>query len=146
MQLKQLSLPFAYHVHCGVGKIFLPDINIINQEVFSDEDIAVIVRHEQQIVGLFSFDCGLRTVYIRQLQGFRGVNLKGKSAGEVLLPYAIEVAKLMGYHNIAVLPAGRNNYWKPEDKSRCKRLISTYSKPAEALGFSRGSNFYLKAI
>jgi hypothetical protein len=151
-----LSLEFVHTFFLGISvreeKRFVDE-----HEIWCDNHFTVAIQEKGKGVALIGFQLSEETLFVEQLQGIKGVNVKCNDFGEVLLRYAEIMARKLERRIVCVLPAHRNLYWDlhedhelyPKLYAHKNRLKRRYDASASKRGYeppAAGYSWWHKVI
>lgn len=111
--------------------------------VWSDAPYLLVVKENEKPIAMIGFSLSRSTLSVVQLQGIRGVNLRGRNVGTLLLPYAELLARMLGKPYVRVQAAYRQTYFDLDEESRLypklyehqERMRQIYDRAPQALGY-----------
>jgi len=108
------NLPFFHCLCVGGGEFHLVTTESGEEvRIWSDTPFLLVIKKDQQVLGQLGFDTGSRCLVVRQVQGLKGVNVRGLNLADYILACAEEVASRLDLLSVKVQPAGRNAYYLP---------------------------------
>lgn len=128
---------FVGHGRSGDGR------QVSGRRIWCDSPLTALVRHKGEAIAVIGFRIFGRTLYVEQLQGIAGVNVRTSDLGCFLISKAEQMARTLGLVMVCVQPASRNLYWELHDEHRLyprlyehqDRLRQRYDRSARHLGY-----------
>lgn len=141
MRLKKL--PFCHQLFVGVNYNHHFWENGVWRVANSDARFLVIVKKDDRVIGMIGFDLTSRSLLVRQLQGIRGLNVKGIDLAAYLLECAEKIAQILHLEVVKVQLACHNLYYDLSDEhplyprlfSHRKRLARIYDETPRSRGY-----------
>ncbi len=111
--------------------------------VWCDSTYTIIVKNAQGPLGIIGFELSKTSMKIYQLQGIKGVNIRGLDLGDHLLACAEAIARTLGKREVLVQPARFHTYYDldemhslyPQLYKHQERLRKMYDGSARKRGY-----------
>lgn len=156
LQAKLRRLPFVCFLCVGDHQFHCVVINGRTERLYADAPFMLVIKRESQILGVLGFETNFGLLSVYQMQGLKGVNVRGLDVSDYLLACAEEVAINLGLSFIRVQPARQNDYYDlgPEHSlysqimTHQARLRKTYDETPKRRGYSLDSTrkWYTKML
>lgn len=126
-----------------VGRSVKDATKVGDFSVWCDVTYTVVVKNAAGPLGLIGFELSKHSMKIYQLQGIKGVNIKGIDLGDHLLSCAETVARTIGKRYVLVQPARLHTYYDldemhslyPQLYAHQARLRKMYDASASKRGY-----------
>jgi hypothetical protein len=134
------GLPFFYSFHTGKGRHLLRDGVT---RIWADATYTLVAADQGIPVGVIGFEYDAAVLRIYQLQGLKGVNVRGVDLGNFLLSCAEGAARKLHCHTIRVQPARYHVYYELDEDhplysqlyQHQERLRRMYDGSSKARGY-----------
>lgn len=82
-----------------------------NGDIYCDEKFTVIISLNDSRIGIIGFSIGKQSLSITQMQGIRGINMKGVDLPSYLIRCAEKIAVALNKSIVKIQPAENNAYY-----------------------------------
>lgn len=148
LEIRLKRLPFFHQLYIGACRSHDFWENGEHKYVHADAPYLVVVKKEDQVIGMVGFDLTTRSLRVRQLQGIKGRNVKGIDLASYLLECAEKIAFALHLNVVKVQLAQYNFYYDldedhplyPKLFSHRERLARIYDKTPRSRGYELSSD------
>lgn len=115
-------------------------------KLYADARYIVIIKRDDVLIGALGFDVSRRALLVRQMQGFRGVNMRGVELAPTLILIAEKIARVLKKKEVWIQAAQRNFYFvrtqletregAEEQRKHQARMVETYNATPLRLGYT----------
>lgn len=122
--------------------------------IYADATYALLARHGGAVVGFIGFELQRGQLLVMQLQGIKGVNMRGLDLADYLLECAEAAGKALGAECIRVQRAEYNFYYHlgeqhrlyPERQKHQDRLERIYNLAPKKRGYAAMRRWFDKQV
>lgn len=146
------ALSFVHSFFVGEGKVYVSDLD---RWFWADTQYTVVIQNDrQEVIALIGFRLTDSYLNVYQLQGIKGVNLRGLNLSDHLVKCAEDIAHALHLTQVAIQPAHLHTYFDldethslyPQLYEHQARMRRMYDEAPQRHGYKKVGDWYRKEL